>query len=255
MLEKVRSDHIKRALSKRHGDELFLTEVKTGSSTLSKVLIFDALSVKKSWVNPCITGYEIKVSRADFMQDQKWPGYLPYCHKFSFACPTGLIQPEELDDNVGLVYYNPENGSLFTKRKSKHRMIEMSADLIYYLLISRTETSLHPFFNSRREYFERMLEDESEKRKLGHYVAQKTGQHIKDTNERCEKLERENKRLEMRTERFDEIMDVLKKCGISTTYGWQDRLTERLKTGASADLKNEVLKLKQAVDRVAEIVS
>jgi len=37
---------------------------------------------------------EVKSSRADFMADQKWPGYLDWCDRFFFAVPEGF--PERL---------------------------------------------------------------------------------------------------------------------------------------------------------------
>lgn len=66
----VRADEIKRALSKRHTDDLFLTEVKTSATWSNKELLkFNAFAIKKSWAKPRLTGYEVKVSRADFLND------------------------------------------------------------------------------------------------------------------------------------------------------------------------------------------
>lgn len=55
----VRADEIKRALSKRHTDDVFLTEVKIGKTWGNKELLkFDAFAIKKSWAKPRLTGYE-----------------------------------------------------------------------------------------------------------------------------------------------------------------------------------------------------
>ena len=51
-----------------------------------------------------VRGYEIKVSRSDFVNDTKWQDYLPYCHQFYFVCPPDLIQPDELPKEIGLMY-------------------------------------------------------------------------------------------------------------------------------------------------------
>lgn len=48
-------------------------------------------------------GYEIKVSRADFLADKKWQEYLKYCSKFYFVAPTGIIKPNELPPEIGLI--------------------------------------------------------------------------------------------------------------------------------------------------------
>lgn len=49
--------------------------------------------------------YEVKSSRADFLADGKWTGYLRYCTHFAFVCPAGAIQRWELADGVGLIEY------------------------------------------------------------------------------------------------------------------------------------------------------
>ncbi len=62
-----------------------------------------------------ITSYmiETKISRSDFLADAKKPfrinpdeGIGEYRY---YACPTGLIKPEELPDKWGLIYVDPDN--------------------------------------------------------------------------------------------------------------------------------------------------
>lgn len=48
-------------------------------------------------------GYEIKVSRSDFLADKKWQEYLKYCRVFYFVAPTGIIKPSELPPEIGLI--------------------------------------------------------------------------------------------------------------------------------------------------------
>ncbi len=48
-------------------------------------------------------GYEIKISRADFLSDKKWESYLKYCTWFYFVAPEGIIKKEELPEKVGLM--------------------------------------------------------------------------------------------------------------------------------------------------------
>ena len=48
--------------------------------------------------------FEIKTSRSDFLGDDKWEKYLKYCDYFAFVCPEGVIKPDELPENIGLVY-------------------------------------------------------------------------------------------------------------------------------------------------------
>jgi len=55
-----------------------------------------------------IRGFEIKLSRADFLGDQKWQLYSEFCSSLSIACPRDLIKPEEVAKPFGLVYISSE---------------------------------------------------------------------------------------------------------------------------------------------------
>jgi len=52
-------------------------------------------------------GFEFKVSRSDFLADKnsgKWKKYLNYCHTFTWVCPDGLIQRNEVEPPAGLIW-------------------------------------------------------------------------------------------------------------------------------------------------------
>jgi len=172
----VTASQIKGALAKKHGDsykDYFLTEVKTGRSWGTGLLKIDAVAIKKSWAHPCVTGYEIKVNRNDFLADEKWAGYLPYCHRFNFVCPPGIIDISEIDPQVGLIYYNQEKSSFYTKKKSLFRNVDIPADLYLYIIFSRLEDRPYPFFNSSREYFTEWLNNKLSTRNLAYKVNSK----------------------------------------------------------------------------------
>lgn len=90
-------------------------------------------------------GYEVKVSRVDFLQDKKWESYLKFCSWFYFVAPEGIIKAEELPDKIGLIEiyrekvdkfsYNPQEkheddeeeyrlAKKFTKRARKLHDVE-----------------------------------------------------------------------------------------------------------------------------------
>jgi len=125
------------ALRDKHKGMPFFEQVKDGPTWGGGGLsVVDALAVKISWTSPCITGYEVKVSRGDFVGDEKWPNYLPLCHKFYWACPAGLIKKGEVDPRVGLVYVKA-NGQCYTRKKALHRDVELPTELLYYLVLYR----------------------------------------------------------------------------------------------------------------------
>ncbi|MEF3312564.1 MmcB family DNA repair protein [Paenibacillus sp. GYB004] len=252
--QKIRADHLKQALSIRHKDDFFLTECKTGPTHINnELLIFDALAIKKSWANPCISGYEVKVSRSDFQRDNKWPGYLAYCNQFSFVCPTGLIAADELPPEVGLIYYNPEKQSMVTKRKALYRKIPIPVELLQYVIMSRLESDRHPFFSSRREYFERLREDESERKSIGYWVAGQTGALIKELQDEIVTLQNKLRRAENDKVFEGDVKEIMLQCGIPTTYGWQNRLRERLTAGVAGDISKEVKYMRLSLERLERL--
>jgi hypothetical protein len=144
MPAKVTAAQIFKKLEALHTDPsikppwAFYSEVKNGPSwgqKGSKLYIMDAVSIKKSWSRPCIEGYEIKVSRSDFLRDKKWHNYQAYCNKFSFVCPPGVIELDELPGDVGLIYYSPEHDTLFTKRRAMYRKIDMQSKEVLGMLM------------------------------------------------------------------------------------------------------------------------
>lgn len=100
---------IVKALRKRHKDDLHMDELQVSGKRM------DFWAMPHSWSKFGSIGYEIKVSRRDFEQDDKWPIYAAACHRFLFACPWGLIRPEELAEGVGLLWMN-KGGRLFNKK-------------------------------------------------------------------------------------------------------------------------------------------
>jgi hypothetical protein len=187
LLIKLRADQVKHALSLKHRGEVFFTEVKTGptlvaSRTGAELQILDALAIKKSWSNPCFTGYEVKVSRSDFMQDNKWANYRNYCHKLYFACPSGLIKPEELPVDVGLVWVNEDMG-WSVRKAALFRPLDIPWEMLYYLVISRSDNERHPFFGGRREYLQAFVADKAERRRLSSNVSSKFRAILEDLEE------------------------------------------------------------------------
>jgi len=68
-----------------------------------------------------LRGFEFKVSRADFLTEirtEKWKKYLSFCHTFSFVCPKGLINKNEVPKNAGLLWITTVNEHYgYTERK------------------------------------------------------------------------------------------------------------------------------------------
>ncbi|REK54735.1 MAG: hypothetical protein C6W55_10410 [Thermobacillus sp.] len=254
MKVKVRADMIKRALSKRHHEDFFLTEVKTGPTHYGADLhIIDALAIKKSWANPCITAYEIKVDRSDFTRDEKWMAYLQYCHQFAFVCPKGLIQPEELPDEVGLVYYKPETGSLFTMRKPSYRQVTIPSNMLMYIIMSRLDNERHPFFSSQREYIEAYLQDKDERKEIGERFGIKVTEEIGKLRRELERLSDRKEKLQ----RLKEVSDILREYGIwidGWGTSWKEELRKALANGLDPRIESELQYLLKRADVIKKML-
>ena len=183
----VTATEIKKALAVKHtrvGD-YFLTEVKDGS-TSTGTRILDGLAVKKSYASKRFVGYEIKVSRSDFKADNKLYTYLPLVHQLYLVCPKGIVQPEELPTEIGLLWYNPEKKSLYYKKKTPWRDIKISTDMLLYIIYSRLESDRIPFYSSRAEYFKDWLDNKLTSHELGRRVSSALVDKIADLEKKLD---------------------------------------------------------------------
>ena len=65
---------------------------------------FDQINLNIGTVKKEITIYEFKVNRYDWLNDNKWQNYLPYCNKLIFISPFGVINKDELPKGIGLIH-------------------------------------------------------------------------------------------------------------------------------------------------------
>ena len=70
-------------------------------------------------------GYEIKVSRGDFLSElrrpQKTARSATFCSAFYFVCPAGMLKPDEVPDPYGLIIVRPQDG-----RNGRTRILKRS---------------------------------------------------------------------------------------------------------------------------------
>jgi hypothetical protein len=65
-----------------------------------------------------IRGFEIKVSRSDYLGDGKWQLYSQFCSSLTVICPHGLIQHDEVPKPFGLAWVS-DGGSVYYQRGAK----------------------------------------------------------------------------------------------------------------------------------------
>ncbi len=70
----------------------------------------DVAAMRLSWSRPIPTGYEVKISRADFLSDirsEKWRNYMCSVSRLYFATPNGLVDAREIPIGCGLIVWGP----------------------------------------------------------------------------------------------------------------------------------------------------
>lgn len=137
MKTKVTSNDIKLLLARKHSADIAVAECKDGPTWFGGHVRLDFWAMRKSWSTPMITGYEIKVSRSDFLQDIKWPRYLNYCERFYFVCPNGMIDPKEVDPRAGLMWVSTTGNQIYRKKLAPALDKPNVESLILYVLMSR----------------------------------------------------------------------------------------------------------------------
>ena len=137
-MNKICEYDILKLLEKKHKKDIFVSHCKTGPTWCTRgMLILDAWVMKRSWLNPCIIGYEIKTNRRDFLNDKKWKNYLDYCNVFYFVCPPQIIQEKELPKEVGLYYTSKNIKTLYIQKSTEYRNIIIPEEILKYVLICR----------------------------------------------------------------------------------------------------------------------
>jgi hypothetical protein len=213
----VTADQILALLRERHNEDVFVPECKDGS-THNRVshCKLDAWVMKKSWSNPLAIGYETKISRNDFLRDQKWQQYLNLCNEFYFVCPPGLISLDELPPSVGLLHATCNR--LTTQRKAAWRDVQIPEALFRYILMCRVsvgpERDPLSRCNLNQEYWRKWLNEKEADRELGYRVA-------KGIQETVRAVRRTNDSLKSENDSFAEIKRILEAMGVKHVSEWE----------------------------------
>lgn len=199
---KVNAKQLEDLLASRHARDVFVPECKTGPTQgVDGMQRMDAWALKKSWAHPLAIAYEIKVSRQDFLSDNKWRGYLPFCNEFLFVAPPGVIETGEVADEAGLLVCSANATRLYRKKKAPYRDVEIPECLYRYILFSRVrvmrEWHDHPDHNS--DFWRQWLAGKRELKQLGWRVRGALRERLQEEIDRRDtkqhELERDNEQL------------------------------------------------------------
>jgi len=120
----------------------FYLDVPLGSVSLAPygegVPRADLVEVKPSYTRFCVSIYEIKVSRADFLSDirtGKWRSYLPRCHRFYFAMPAGMVNINEIPEEAGWIVRGDRGWKMM--KAAPVRETEIPKEMLLSLLFTK----------------------------------------------------------------------------------------------------------------------
>jgi hypothetical protein len=212
-----------KLLKIRHARDLFVPECKDGPTQAGPHRRMDAWVMAKSWAHPCVTAYEVKVTRGDFLSDEKWEHYLPLCNCFYFVCPPGVIDPGELPDGVGLLCAARTGTRLYTRRKAAKRDVAIPEDVWRYILMCRVR--IVDDTGMRRTKLEEWTEWLNQKREAQH-IGHLAGRRLQELYR--EALREKEGALALVAE-YDAIRERLRELGFNPDHSvglW--KLDERL---------------------------
>ncbi len=246
---------IVKLLEARHAKDLCIPECKTGPTHhASGLQRMDLWVMPRSWAHPWCAAYEVKVSRSDFLSDQKWPGYLEYCNYFSFACPHGLIQPDEVPEGVGLMWAAKTGTRVFVKRKPHlRRDVRIPEDLWRYVLMARVHVSRLDCSASPADYWRAWLAQRDEDKWLGQAASRKVATLVA---ERITAVEIKNHELQRQIEALEALKVAADELGFNLGYfsahRVKDKLAQRVAALGGADLARSARTLARELEGMAE---
>lgn len=145
-------------------------------------------------------GFEVKVSRSDWLRDKKVIDYLPMCHYLYIVAPKGIVEHSELSDGIGLMEPIGDGSRLVIRRKAVWRDIALPGELMVYVLMCRAVITRERAVAPRSEYImdglRRWVEGKHERHELSYAVRSKIRQKFADQETRLGEMERRCQGLE-----------------------------------------------------------
>lgn len=171
----------------------------------------DVYAIYKSFVNPCPTVYECKVSASDFRADVtsgKWQSYLKYACGVYFACDGDLIKKTDVPAHCGLIVRR--NGAWRAAKKATLSAVRIPQDALLKLIIDGVQREGPRY---RAKYLSESVQLNNARTKFGELIARTVrdriavDHEIADAKYTAERIERDarHRAEQIRTEALDLI--------------------------------------------------
>jgi len=223
----VDAGKIMALLNVKHSKDVIIPECKNGETWGARDLLkMDAWVLRRSYSPLTTIGYEIKCSRKDFEQDQKWTGYLDLCHEFCFVCPAGLIRATDLPQRVGLIWASKDR--LHTKRKAQR--VEPDTEklnrLLIYVVMARSQIVASMYELDRHEPKDHLqslkeaIEKANERKELAYFI----NGHVRQIYNQTREVNLNLKWREDTVKRFEKQLAELGIVWDSKANHWQETM-------------------------------
>jgi hypothetical protein len=255
------AEYIKKLLAKKHEEDIFVNECRIGGwPGMNNTSYMDGWAMVKSWSTPNTIGYEVKVSRQDFIKDNKWHKYLDFCNQFYFVCPAKLIDTSEVPQDVGMMWIQKGGSKLYTKKKAPRRETnqENMAQLYKGILMNRAKVSWVSMYgarsisveNKKKLFFEDFVNKKEEDRTYGRLLS---GRIRRVYEEKIKSVDEENKKLIKENKSLSDIKKMLVEMDIDpNTWNVQNKIRDRLKGEDLTSFVNHLDRLKTVIYNMEE---
>lgn len=249
------ASRVLRLLAAKHSKDVFVAECKDGpTQSVRNHVRLDAWVMPRSWAHPEITAYEIKISRNDFLRDEKWQKYLELCHSLYFVAPKGVVDKFELPAEVGLLEVSANAKRLYTRKKAALRTeVVIPESLFRYVLMCRATIGEQVSTKADRlAHWKDWLELKQAGVDLGNLVSGRIAGVVREVNSDNLRLRREN-------ESYAAIKKILDAAGIGNAQDWYARaeLGRRLKnmrSGATEGLRRQLGEAQGAIANLVKAI-
>lgn len=214
-------------LATRHSKDLFIPECKDGPTQTASHLRLDAWAMRRSWAHPTTYGYEIKVSRGDWLHDEKWTAYLPLCRQFYLACAPGVIDKAEVPPGVGLLEASAKGNRLWMRRRAVERDVPLDEALARYILMCRVQVQ-QPCTGNDLDFWREWLARRREGKSVGMYAARALRE---EWEKATAEVREDNSRLQRENDALANIKEIAERWGLPIDGTWATRGAMERKLG------------------------
>ncbi|WP_150383837.1 hypothetical protein [Bifidobacterium rousetti] len=213
---RVRAMDVEIALTERcrkRGDG-YWTEIEVQDP--NGLLRLDGVALSWSFHRMWISGFEVKVSRSDFLRDAKYTVYRRYVDDLTLVCPARMIDRDEVPDGIGLLWYHADAkpGQPRLRYRRKPEPCDGDTHQIEHQLLRRlTRDSIdtRPNRFGRYETARRYVEERTALKNIGDALGSKMALRL----QQLERLQEPThmRQVQARADAYDRLTGILNRHG------------------------------------------